>query len=258
MIRRALPSRQQAAPRNRSALRRASPATLLDRPGVHQLQPEPARAGQANPRSVYCDLTVDREWASLTVGSSRLPSEPDPLSDLVSAGFEQPQPDGASPSVRKWFRSWAFTTPSARAGAAREILDAARLAFRVEPDAPIDIAPSAALADPDPAGPIVALLIGVYSAYCLVTGWVILFAWDALLPARAHPAAAIWAQLVAPAIALAATLAYAIVVPALRRRWAVRTRPPTAGEVDGSMPGVTPIGFIGAPVALILLLLITS
>jgi hypothetical protein len=257
-VRKVVASRQQATPAKRLApRRRASPETLLERQGSYQLEPAPA-SGTRNPRAVFCDLTVDHDGANLTIGSSRLPSEPDGLADLASAGFEQPQPEGDTRSVPDWFRSWKFTTPATRARASEEILRAVRLAFRVEADAPIEVSATAAASDPDPGGAIVAVLLAIYAAYCLIAGWIVLLAWDVLVPSRAHPAAALWAQLLAPAIALAATLGYAIVIPQLRRRRITRTRPRAPADIDRSMPGVTPIGFLGAPVVLFLLLLATS
>src|SRR5438105_1900109 len=155
MMRKVLASRQQAVPgKPLSSRHHASAQTLLASEGSYQLEPAPDK-GTRKARAAFCDLTVDRDWASLTVGSSHLPSEPDVLADLAAAGFEQPDPQGPSPSVRQWFRSWAFTTPSARIRAAEEILQAARLAFRLEADATLDVSASAALADPDPGGPIV-------------------------------------------------------------------------------------------------------
>jgi hypothetical protein len=99
-----------------------------------------------------------------------------------------------------------------------------------------------------------------YAVYGLAFhgGWIALIAWDSLLPSRAHPASAIWAQVVAPISAFLLFAAYVGPVPKLRLARAARRRPPTPAEVDLAMPAISAVGLVLSPLVLFLLLVVTS
>jgi hypothetical protein len=227
----------------------ASLESLLDQRGSYRLTPVSTAA------KVYCDLDVDGHWAGLRVGPTA--TADGAPTGLEAAGFLPPDPDGRSPSTHAWFRSWAFRTPADRAIAAAEILAAARAAFHLPPDAPLDIAGGPGRRG-DPGRPIVVVLLALYAGYALVIGWLVLVAWDILVPTRAHPESALWVQVVAPFVGLVAILGYAVVAPELRLRWVAAHRPPTAVEVDRQMPLTQFLGFLAPPTVFIMLLIATS
>jgi hypothetical protein len=234
----------------------ASPQSMLERNGSYHLIPsaDEPRTGPL-PDGLYCDLQVDRSWACLRVGSTGFPPEPEALDYLDAAGFRRPDADGRSTSTRAWFRSWAFTRPEDRVTSATEILRTARDVFRVPAGAPIRVTRGPSGRQGDPGVPIVAVLVALFAGYSLVAGWIVLAAWDIVLPGRAHPGAAIWAQVAAPVLTLLVAIAYAVVLPELRLRWVATRRAPSPGEIDRQVPGTAFLGFIGSPVLLVLLLL---
>ena len=233
---------------------RAQP--LLQEPGLYRLtMTDGASAARRGTRSI--ELEVGRSWAAL-----RADPMPEPGASvapgLVAAGFRPPESDGRSPSTRAWFRSWTLPSAEARLAAETDVRAAARTALGLTPDAALDVVARPSRSLRDRALPIVPVLLGVYAVVAVLGGWIVLFAWDALLPARAHPAAAIWAQVVAPVATAIGLIAYAVVVPELRLRMVATRRAPSAVEVDRGMPGTAVLGYLASPIVLLVFLLVAG
>ena len=227
---------------------------LLERPDLYRLTAtDGASAARSGTRSI--ELEVGRSWVALRAdpvpepGASTVPG-------LEAAGFRPPEPDGRSPSTRAWFRSWALPSTEARLAEEADVRAAARTALGLAPDGVLDVVARPSRSLRDRALPIVPVLLGVYGVMAVLGGWIVLFAWDALLPARAHPQAALWAQVVAPIVTAVALIGYAVGIPELRLRTVVAKRPPTAAEVDRQMPGTAILGYVASPIVLVALLVI--
>jgi hypothetical protein len=110
----------------------------------------------------------------------------------------------------------------------------------------------------DPRLPIALVLGAVLLAYAVVADWIVLLAWDALVPSRAHPPSATWLQVVVPVVAALLFVGYAVVAPRVRLAWVARRRPPTAAEVDGVMPALNVVGLLLPPLCMVVGLVLTA
>lgn len=236
----------------------ASAELLLNQTGTFRLRSAVGGAPAASNGGVFCDLQVGRGWASLTASPAPTSSPADPSSRLAASGFRPPEASGRSPSTRAWFRSWAFPRPADPTPVAGVILGSAREALGLEEGARLAITGGPRPGLRRVVEPIVWLLLALFAGYALVEGWVVLAAWDLLLPGRAHSPAALWAQVAAPLVTAVIALAWSVVWPQIRLRRAVQRRAPTAREVDLYVPGVQVLSFVGPPVILVLLLLVAG
>lgn len=228
-------------------------ASATDRPGTYRLR----SADGADTPSAYVDLRVGPDWAALLAVPADLPASAPVVARLLSAGFTPPRRRARSPATRSWFQSWSWRTLDERTATAAAIAAAARQALHLPADASLE-AERRPDGEGDPRIPITIVLGTVFLAYSVVAGWIVLVAWDYLLPSRAHPASAIWAQVVAPIAAFLLFAGYVSVLPKLRLARAARRRPPTAAEVDLTMPAISTVGLALSPLVLSVLLLGTS
>jgi hypothetical protein len=192
------------------------------------------------------ELEVGPTWAAIRTFAGDAAT----ADRLRAAGFAPPQPRATSPSARGWFRSWSRPLPG-------DLREAARSALAGDPGAPLELERRPGY-EGDPRAPIGVVLGAAYLLYGLVAGWVVLTLWDDVVSHRAHPASAIWAQVVGPVLAFALVAAYVTILPRWRLARAAAHRPPTPQEVDLAMPALTLVGLLLPPTVLLILLVATG
>jgi hypothetical protein len=191
------------------------------------------------------ELEVGPTWAAMRAFAGDAAA----ADRLRAAGFAPPQPRATSASARGWFRSWSRPAPDDLREATSALVGDVGATLELERRPGYE---------GDPRAPIGVVLGAAYLAYALVANWAVLTLWDDVFPSRAHPASAIWAQVVGPAVAFALFAAYVTILPRWRLARAAAHRPPTPQEVDLVMPALSLVGLLLPPIVLLVLLLLTA
>jgi len=191
----------------------------------------------------FLELEVGARWAALTARPT------DTQRDgprLTSAGFAPPASGATSPTTRAWVRSWSFQSAGERAATEAAIERSVRAALGVADDRVLTIQSRPAY-EGDPRMPVVILFGSLYLGFAIVVDWLVLLAWDVVVPSRAHLQAAARLQIAAPLIAVALFVAWVVFVPRIRLAVVSRRRAPAAAEIDLRMPAVTIVGILAPP-----------